>query len=286
MRKPKEIKLSIRNIDLAALHWQCESTVRILALHGWLDNAESFGALAELLPDCEIVALDFPGHGHSDHRPQGEILHYVNYIVDVYEVLKALDWDRCVLLGHSMGAGVASVFVSAFPDMFKGLICLDGLGPITCAADHLPQRLNKSVRMNIKSDAKTKTVYPDVDAAIAARHQVGDISRESVQKLVRRNLKKVSDGYVWRSDVRLRLPSLYYLSEQQAQAYMRKITVPTLIIRPVDSNFRAESVLKKRADLIEDLTWHNVPGGHHVHMDNPDVLIPAIKEFLQGLEKA
>lgn len=289
MRTSKEIKLSIRNIDLAAMHWQGESDLKILAVHGWLDNSESFSGLAELLSDHEIVGLDFPGHGHSDHRPQGEILHYVDYIVDIYEVLKALGWDRCVLLGHSMGAGVASVFASAFPDKLQGLICLDGLGPITIAADHLPERLNRSVRMNIKSAAKNKTVYPDFDAAARARHQAGGISLESVKKLVRRNLKKVDSndadkGYIWRSDARLRLPSLYYLSEEQAQAYMRKIDIPTLMIRPLDSNFRAEPILKHRASLINDLTWQDVPGGHHVHMDNPLVVLPAIKEFLQRLE--
>ena len=289
MRSVSEIKLSIRNINLAAMHWRCESEHKILAVHGWLDNAESFSGLAEFLPDHEIVALDFPGHGHSDHRPQGEILHYIDYIVDIYEVLKVLGWNQCVLLGHSMGAGVASVFASAFPDKLQGLICLDGLGPITIAADHLSERLNKSVRMNIKSAAKNKTVYPDIDTAVEARHQAGDISLESVKKLVRRNLKKVDSnnanrGYIWRSDARLRLPSMYYLSEEQAQGYMRKIDIPTLMIRPVDSNFRAQPILKQRASLINDLTWQDVPGGHHVHMDDPEVVLPAIKGFLQRLE--
>ncbi len=284
MRKPKEIKLSIRNIDLAAMHWQAESNLKLLAMHGWLDNAESFTGLTELLPDYEIVALDFPGHGHSGHRPQGEILHYIDYMVDIYEVIKELNWDKCVLLGHSMGAGVASIFASAFPDKLSGLICLDGLGPITSAAEHLPQRLNKSVRMNIKSSAKSKTVYPDVEAAVEHRHMAGDISRTAVQKLVRRNLKKIDKGYIWRSDSRLRLPSLYYLSEEQAQAYMRDIQIPTLMIRPIDSNFRGEIVLKERAALIKDLIWHEVAGGHHVHMDHPEIVLPAIKDFLLKLE--
>ncbi len=286
MRKPNEITLPIRNINLTALHWQAESNIKILAVHGWLDNAESFTGLAELLPEYEIVALDFPGHGHSDHRPQGEVLHYVDYIVDIYEVLNALDWDQCLLMGHSMGAGVASVFTSAFPEKLTGLICLDGLGPITSAADHLPQRLNKSVRMNIKSTTKTKTVYPDVEAAVQARHQAGDLSQQSVRKLVRRNLKRIDNGYIWRSDSRLRLPSLYYLSEEQAHAYLNNIQTPTLMIRPTDSSFRAEAVLKQRASLISDLIWQELPGGHHLHMDNPEIVAPVVKDFLHRLENA
>lgn len=52
------------------------ATVRILALHGWLDNALSFDSLASCLPAswC-IVAVDFAGHGLSSHRPEGTFYH-------------------------------------------------------------------------------------------------------------------------------------------------------------------------------------------------------------------
>ena len=59
-------------------HWQC-GTINVaskthgdpqnpwvIALHGWLDNAASFNALAPLLKDVYVIALDLPGHGHSD----------------------------------------------------------------------------------------------------------------------------------------------------------------------------------------------------------------------------
>ena len=271
---PEEIRLSVRNVELAALHWPANSRIRILALHGWLDNAESFGPMAENIPDYDFVALDFAGHGHSGHRPAGEILHYIDYIADVYEVLKILNWDTCMLMGHSMGAGVASVFASAFPDKLNGLVCLDGLGPITCPADELVPRLNKAIRSNSRSDSKSKTVYESVEQAVQARNQAGDLGESSVRRLVHRNLQHVGNGYAWRSDSRLRLPSLYYLTEHQVRAYLSKIPVPTLMVRPVDSAYRADEILKARAALIRDLTWIEVPGGHHAHMDGIEHLLP------------
>ena len=277
---PEEIRLLIRNIELAAQHWPAQSKPRILALHGWLDNAQSFAPLAEKLPDCEIVALEFPGHGHSQHRPTGEILHYVDYIADVYAVLAALGWDTCILMGHSMGAGVASMFASAFPEKLLGLVCLDGLGPITGQPHEQAARLNKSVRLNTKSIAKTKTVYASVEQAVNARAQAGDLSRNAVERLVARNLVETHNGYIWRSDSRLRLPSLYYFSEQQAQAYLSEIKIPTLLIRPVDSAYRAKEILTARAALVEDLTWVNIPGGHHAHMDEVDEVVGPLKHFI------
>lgn len=280
----KELTFSIRNLELRALHWPGDSGVRILALHGWLDNAASFAALAECLPGHEIVALDFPGHGHSSHRADGELLHYIDYILDVHQVLKALGWVRCVLMGHSMGAGVASVFASAFPDSLTGLVCLDGLGPITAETKDLPACLARAVKLNASECSRAKKTYPNVAGAVKARHDAGDMYRSSVEMLVRRNLQRVDGGYAWRSDPRLRAPSMYYLSEPQAQAYISQIRVPVLMVRPAESSYKAEVVLRARAALVENLTWCDVPGGHHAHMDNPDALIPAIESFLASLD--
>ncbi|MGH8027673.1 MAG: alpha/beta fold hydrolase, partial [Pseudoxanthomonas sp.] len=36
---------------------------KVLALHGWLDNAASFLPLAAYLPGVDLVMLDLPGHG-------------------------------------------------------------------------------------------------------------------------------------------------------------------------------------------------------------------------------
>ncbi len=280
---PREIRLSIRNVELAAIRWPAKSNARILALHGWLDNAQSFAPLAEKMPGHDFVALDFAGHGYSGHRPAGEILHYMDYIADVYAVLKALGWETCILIGHSMGAGVASVFASAFPESVRGLICLDGLGPVTGQEEEAVPRLRKSVRSNLEPLTRNRTVYETVAQAVKARLQASDLSELSAKKLVDRNLVHINNGYVWRSDPRLRLPSLYYLSEPQVNAYLREIQAPTLMVRPTGSAYKAEKVLRARAELINDITWVDVPGGHHAHMDRAEQVLSPLNNFVEKL---
>ena len=63
----KEKKFHVFGQTLAALSWEGEGEP-VLALHGWLDNAASYIPLAAEWSRT-MVALDFSGHGHSDHRP-------------------------------------------------------------------------------------------------------------------------------------------------------------------------------------------------------------------------
>ena len=63
MRRGSEIQLDTRQGRLAALGWRQAGLPRVLALHGWLDNAASFAPLAPLLHGLDLVALDLPGHG-------------------------------------------------------------------------------------------------------------------------------------------------------------------------------------------------------------------------------
>src|SRR5690606_29019174 len=94
---PAELVLEPEGRALAALRSGTRSGTRVLALHGWLDNAASFTPLAAALPELDLVALDLPGHGHSAYRPARTWYHFIDYIDDVLAALDALGWEHCVL---------------------------------------------------------------------------------------------------------------------------------------------------------------------------------------------
>ena len=65
--------MDVAGARVAGLRGGPAGGTRVLALHGWLDNAASFVPLAPHLANVELVAIDLPGPGHSAHLPAGAV---------------------------------------------------------------------------------------------------------------------------------------------------------------------------------------------------------------------
>jgi pimeloyl-ACP methyl ester carboxylesterase len=123
---PRAVRIAAGALELEALEYGDPSAPAVLALHGWLDNAASFERLAPLIPGVRLIALDLPGHGHSQHRPAGTWYHYIDYVSDVLAAADALGLERFTLLGHSLGAATASVVAAARPERVEALWLIEG----------------------------------------------------------------------------------------------------------------------------------------------------------------
>lgn len=84
---------------------------RVLALHGWMDNAGTWARLAPLLAQPPfgwyVVAIDFPGHGRSFHKGPTATYPLSEMVLDTFLVVRRLGWRSCSVLAHSMGGAVA-----------------------------------------------------------------------------------------------------------------------------------------------------------------------------------
>ena len=70
------------------------------------------------------------------------------------------------------------------------------------------------------------------------------------------------------------------MTESQAEAFVRNIQCPTLVIIGTQGYESMRIILHKRLDWIEDLTVAECEGHHHLHMDNPQPVAEKIVEFL------
>jgi pimeloyl-ACP methyl ester carboxylesterase len=251
----------------------------VLALHGWLDNANSFCALARHLPN-PLLAMDFAGHGYSDHRPDGAATHYVDHVRDVLAVADDMQWKRFILLGHSMGAGVASLFAGSFPERLEKLVLLEGLGPPTTAGESAAATLRKAIDDMLALPDKKKPVYARFDDAVQARTAgFGGLDPDSCRLLCERGLEQVPGGWTWRTDARLRLTSSLRLTEDQVEGFMRAITVPTLLVT-AEQGMGGNGMFDHRTAWLSDLEQVRLPGRHHVHMEQAAAVAAPVARFL------
>lgn len=269
-RMVEECNLQIRGLRLTARVWGPLDGTPVLALHGWLDNAASFDALAPLLPGLRLVAIDLPGHGGSGHRPPGAHYHFVDFIADVLAAADALGWERFALLGHSMGGGIASFLAAIYPERVTRLAMIEGLGPPTSQAADGPVNLRRSIEQMNALRHKKPPVYPSIEAAIQARCQGSGLSWAAATRLVERSVQAVGRGFVWRTDPRLRFASPLYLSEPQILAYMEQIRAPALLLCGDAGYLVKRAYMQERYARVADLRVIIVPGGHHPHLEEPE----------------
>ncbi len=265
MSAAEEIRLSLPHIELAAHVFGPADGRPVIALHGWLDNANSFARLAPRLQGLRIVALDMAGHGLSQHRPTGSNYTLFDYAYDVLHVAEQLGWQRFSLLGHSLGAIVSVVLAGAMPERVERLALIDAVVPPGSAAPNTAERFGQALQEQLALPGKRKSVYPDFERGVEVRMKgMVAVSREAAELLAQRGLMPVPGGFSWRSDSRLTLPTPLRMTEEQALSFVQRIACPAHLV------VAEEGMLAKHAALLSQLPFSHerLPGGHHLHLND------------------
>jgi pimeloyl-ACP methyl ester carboxylesterase len=277
----REIRLGTARGELAALRGGTAGGPKLLCLHGWLDNAASFRPLAPHLAGFDLVALDLPGHGASEHRAPGYDYAFVDWVHDALDAMDALGWDRADWLGHSMGGAIAASVAAAAPARVRRLALIEALGPVAADAMGAGTRLRDAVAARRALGAKPPRIIPDIDTAVAARLAASRMTPEAARLIVERNLRPLEDGYAWRSDPRLTLPSHLRLTEETVQAILRTIEAPVLVIAADPSPpYFTPDVRAARLACLADGRVEVIAGGHHLHMEQAARVAAPLLAFL------
>lgn len=271
---PTEQRITLsHHLSLTAQMWGDAEAPPLLALHGWLDNAGSFAFLAPKLAErFRVIALELPGHGHSSHLPAGISYHYVDYVSAVLNATDALGLHRYGLLGHSLGAGIASLVAAATPQRIDRLCLIEGLGPLGDDGSNTLKRFRDAFAAPAAS-GKSLRIFTDIEQAISARTVASGLRAELARPIVERGLAKVDGGYRWRSDPRLTRPSAVHLAEDQIRALLGGIEAPAaLLLSTPTTPYLPSAMMDARAKLVRQTVVTHMDGGHHLHLEHPDAV--------------
>jgi lipase len=97
----------------------------VVALHGLTASYLNFIGVAEKLA-CRrpLLAFDLRGRGDSD-KPEGPY-GMVQHARDVAAAMRAMELGPSIVVGHSMGAFVATALAAQDPELVAGLVLIDG----------------------------------------------------------------------------------------------------------------------------------------------------------------
>lgn len=265
----REEVLQLPELEIAVRRWGLPGGEPVLALHGWLDNAASFDAIAPLMPGVNLCAMDFAGHGRSQHRPPGVHYHLIDNVNEVIGTAEALGWQRFSLLAHSMGAGVGALVAGAFPDRIKTCVFLDGFGPVTSSPEEAPANLRKAVQQMQQPRLRERAVFASLEECARARVRGGHtrVSMAAARVLSERNVRQTDAGFTWRTDPRLRYRSPLRLTEEQVCGFIAAIEAPVLVIQAQDGLAKFAARYQHRIAAAKNVEVRTLAGGHHFHLE-------------------
>lgn len=157
--QPARGRVAGDGIELAFAYWPGRGAP-VVALHGLTASYVSFaGVAARMAGRRAIFALDLRGRGDSD-KPAGPY-GMAQHASDVAAAMRALGLGASVIVGHSMGAFVATALAAQHGELVAGLVLLDGGYAPAMSAPNSSQGMDAALALRI---GQLRQTYPSRQA--------------------------------------------------------------------------------------------------------------------------
>ena len=280
----KEYKIETLGHVIQGQSWGNPQNPTILALHGWLDNSNSFEWLAKYFQNkYHFIAIDLPGHGHSTHLPKSAHYHFIDSIFLLKQIIEVLNIRQLHLLGHSLGACIISMAAGMLSDQIQSLLLLDNIGPMSAPEEEAFEQLFHYFEEHIDVANRKKRIIPCIEDAAKVRCLRGHLSYELAYQLCLRGVEKADGGVRWLHDPRLNAKSPLKLTEQQILDCLKEIKTPTFLLLASEGFGKELKRWQHRIELVKNIEVAGLEGGHHIHMEQPKNCAQLILNFMNKM---
>ena len=241
----------------------------VVLLHGGGANLHWWDHLTpELARDHRVVALDFRGHGDSDHP---EALEVGAFHRDLEALLEHLDSSLHSLVGHSLGSHVALHHAATHSGIEK-LVLVE---PSRGAGRHERRRSRLALAARRSYSSREEAIerfrfLPDAPG-------VSEALRRSVAE---HSVRREADGrFGFKFDPR------WFSLPATPRPDLGAVAADTLIVRGHASTLlSAEGAAELCAELPHAKLVEIPESGHNVHVERPNAVLSALTKHLRGDE--
>jgi N-formylmaleamate deformylase len=211
-----------------------------------------------------VIALDFGGHGLSEHR---DTYGYADYERGLVSVLGEVGLDGVIVAGHSLG-GYVALLAATRTGRVRAVLAIDVKSDWTHADADLAAR----------SRDASQRVEPEREVMVdrLARTLPGDLTADELEHVARRSLERVPDGWRFRWDRRV-------LATEPVDpfAFLSAVPCRVHVMAGSESDVMPPASAERFARAAPCATLEVVDGvGHHVELEAPERVAARILELV------
>ncbi|QIE26226.1 2-succinyl-6-hydroxy-2,4-cyclohexadiene-1-carboxylate synthase (plasmid) [Caballeronia sp. SBC1] len=247
---------------------QGNGTLPVVFLHYWGGSSRTWDDVIAALPaEYRTIAPDLRGWGDSDAPSAGYAL--ADFADDAQHMIAAMNLQRFILVGHSMGGKIAQLLASRRPQGLAGLVLVAPSPPVPLA---LPAEVRASMEGAYLS---RESVGMAIDQMLTAK-PLSPKHREQV----------IEDSLRGAPQAKLAWPRS--TSQEDITLDVAAIDVPTIVIAGELDRIDGTAILE--AELLTRIphaVMRVLPGtGHLSPLESPVGVAGIIREFVDKLERA
>ena len=209
-------------------------------------------------------------------------------IADIERIRQILGEEKLILIGHSFGGFITSLYAAEFPQHVEALILL-------APADVLVMPQESSDLFEAVRSRLPESIHAEYDAYLQEYLDFGSVFSKSEAELVQLNnrfgeyvgmvaeLPAIAQGEAggW-------MVTAMYFSMGQRHDYSQALQVvdaPVLVLHGSDDFLQTEVASRNYADAFPNASFQIIEGsGHFPFVEQPDSLAQAVGGFLAQLE--
>jgi N-formylmaleamate deformylase len=234
----------------------------MILLHGAMDNGLTWSRVAKALEnDYDIIMPDARGHGKSFSDQREFTLSEM--VDDTAELIKHLKLTRIIVMGHSMGAQMATELCARYPNLIKRLVLEDPgyffKNPTFIDLLYYKRRIRRINKLSLTQIRelcdKTHKGWNEDDKTlwVIAQKEWAENKSKSKSFDPKRNWHEIFPE--------VKVPTLLLTSEKG-------------IVKRSEAEHYITEFGNAKYEFIEN-------AGHHIHRDNFEAFMKIIKEFLK-----